>query len=50
MGTHKVALKLRDGRLIDHVVIAWGREVLSVNGEKQFELPVADIVAVIDRS
>jgi hypothetical protein len=49
MGTHRVALVLSDGRLVEDVVVAWGAEVISVAGSDLFELAMSDVVDALDR-
>jgi hypothetical protein len=47
---HKVAVVLRDGSMIDNVEVAWGRDVVRIGVDDDFDLPLDDIVGVIDRS
>ena len=50
MGAHTVALILHDGRVIDDVKIAWGRQIISVSGKEPHDLPLDQIASVVDRS
>lgn len=50
MGANRVALVLKDGTIIDDVILAWGEEVVRVGGGEPRNIAVDDIVDVIDRS
>jgi hypothetical protein len=50
MGAHRVALVLRDGQIIEDVQVAWGDDVIRIGGRDQFELPIDDIVDVLNRA
>jgi hypothetical protein len=50
MGANRVALVLKNGTIIDDVILAWGEEVVRVGGAEPQNIPVDDIVDVIDRS
>ena len=50
MGAHRVALILRDGRVIDNVVVAWGDEIVSVGGATSWGFSPEDVIDAEDRS
>lgn len=50
MGTHKIALVMKDGSIVEDVLVAWGDEVVRVGGVDEYELEADDIVDVEDRS
>ena len=50
MGAHKVALKMRDGTLVEDVIVAWGEEVVSIGGVNGCPLDVESVVEVQDRT
>jgi hypothetical protein len=50
MGANRVALVLRDGTVIEDVILAWGREVVRVGGGEPVDLPIDQVSDVIDRS
>ena len=50
MGVHRVALVLKDGSLIEDVLVAWGDEVVRVGGVDRCHFEVANVVDVEDRS
>ncbi len=50
MGAHKVALDLRDGSVVEGVLVAWGEEVARVGGETDWQFDVADVIDAHDRS
>ncbi len=50
MGAHKVALKMRDGSLVEDVIVAWGDEVVSVGGVSDYPIDLDDVVDAANRS
>lgn len=50
MGAHKVAVRLRDGRIIEDVVVAWEAEIVSVGGRAEVPFDPEQVVDVVDRS
>ena len=49
MGSHRVALVLKDGSLVEDVLVAWGNEVIRVGGVEGCSIDVADVVDAQDR-
>ena len=47
---HKVALVLRDGRVVEDVLVAWEAEILSAGGRSELPFEEWDIVDILDRS
>jgi hypothetical protein len=50
MGAHKVAVRLADGRVVEDVIVAWAREIVSVDGNTCIPFAAKDVVDVVDRS
>jgi hypothetical protein len=50
MGVYKVALVMKDGSRIENVLVAWGSEVVRVEGSEDFDIDVASIVDAEDRA
>lgn len=50
MAAHRVALELRDGRIIENVVVAWGEEIVRVGDSEVIDFDPETIVAVHARS
>ncbi len=50
MGAHKVALKMRDGSLVEDVIVAWGDEIVSIGGVDGCPIDPDDVVDAGDRS
>jgi hypothetical protein len=50
MGAHKVALKMRNGALVEDVIVAWGNEVVRVGGVNGCLIDPNDVVEVENRS
>lgn len=50
MGTHKVALIMKDGSTVEDVVVAWGDEVVRIGGVDGCAINPADVVDAEDRS
>lgn len=50
MGAHKVAVRLRDGRVIEDVVVAWEKEIIRVGDSADIPFSTDDVVDVMDRS
>jgi len=50
MGAHKVALVLRDGRVVEDVIVAWEKEIVSQAGRTELSFAPDEIVDVMDRS
>ena len=48
-GAHKVALVLKDGRVVEDVIVAWGDEIVSVGGTPR-EFAASEVVAVENRA
>lgn len=48
MGVHRVTLVLKDGRRLGNVIIAWERELISVDGQRDWPFDVHDIVDVLE--
>jgi hypothetical protein len=49
MGVNKVALRLKDGAIIEDVFVAWGKEVVRVGGVDGCPFDPAQVVEVYDR-
>jgi len=50
MGANKVAVVLKDGRIIEDVFIAWGTEVVKVGQKTEISFTQDDIADVINRA
>ena len=50
MGVHKVAVRLRDGRIMEDVIVAWEKEIVSVGGSTDLPFSGDDVLEVYDRS
>ncbi|HYV49995.1 MAG TPA: hypothetical protein VFA20_34305 [Myxococcaceae bacterium] len=50
MGAHKVALVLRDGRVVEDVVVAWEKEIVSEGNRTELSFAPEDAVDVMQRS
>jgi hypothetical protein len=50
MGAHRVALTLDDGRVIEPVIVAWGREIERVGDGTRITFLVGDVIDAEDRS
>jgi len=50
MGAHKVAVVLRDGRVVEDVIVAWGKEIISEGGQIEISFLPEDVMDVVDRS
>jgi len=50
MGTHKVALIMRDGSVVEDVLVAWGDEVLRVGKGEVVPFDLHDVIDAEDRS
>jgi hypothetical protein len=50
MGTHKVALFMKDGSVVDNVIVAWSDEVVRVGGVDGCPINVDEVVGAEDRS
>ena len=50
MGVHLVALVLKDGSLVEDVLVAWGKEVIRIGGMDGCSIDVVDVVDAQDRS
>jgi hypothetical protein len=50
MGTHKVALIMKDGSMIEDVFVAWGDEVVRVGKEEVVSFDVDEVIDAQDRS
>jgi hypothetical protein len=50
MGAHKVAVELRDGTIVDDVLVAWGGEVIRVGGVDGCSFDPSAVVNAYDRS
>jgi hypothetical protein len=50
MGAYKVALVMKDGSVIEDVLVAWGDEIVKIAGADDFDLDVASVVSAEDRS
>lgn len=48
MGTHKVTLRLKDGRVLKDVIIAWEKEIVSIGGKQEIIFNPEDIVDILD--
>jgi hypothetical protein len=46
MGAHRVAVTLRDGSKVRGVLVAWGTEVVRVDGAAEIPFDANDVVAV----
>jgi hypothetical protein len=49
MGAHRVALVLRDGRVVEDVQVAWASNVVRIAGAEAFDIPLEDVVDVLNR-
>ena len=47
MGAHRVSLVLKDGRVIDDVVVAWGDEIVRVGDNDEMDFRPDDVVDAI---
>lgn len=50
MGAHRVSLVMRDGDVLDDVVVAWGSEIVSIGRRKDVVIDAEDVIDVLDRS
>lgn len=50
MGTNKVAVVLKDGRIIEDVFVAWATEVVKVGSSTNIPFKAEDVVDVINRA
>jgi hypothetical protein len=50
MGAHKVALVMKDGSIVDDVIVAWGDEVVRVGGVDGCPINLVDVADAEDRS
>jgi hypothetical protein len=50
MGAYRVGMRLADGRVIHGVLVAWGQEIVRVEGHDEVPFEVSEIVDVIDES
>lgn len=50
MGAHKVAVRLKDGRVVEDVIVAWEKEIISVGGNAEIPFVPEEIIDVMDRS
>jgi len=50
MGTHKVALFMKDGTVIEDVIVAWGDEVVRVAGVDGCPFDPREVIDAADRS
>ena len=50
MGAHKVTLVMADGSIVDDVIVAWGNQIVSVEGDDDRKINVEDVVDVVDCS
>ena len=50
MGANKVAVVLKDGRVVEDVFVAWASEVVKVGGSTKIPFKAEDIVDVINRA
>ena len=50
MGVHKVALALKDGRMVEDVMVAWGDEVVTVGGTPDYDFAASDVVDAENRA
>ena len=50
MGAHKVAIVLRDGRVVEDVIVAWEKEIISEGGHTGLSFAPEEVVDVVDRS
>lgn len=50
MGVYKVALVMKDGSVIEDVIVAWGDDVIRVGGVDGCPIDLADVIDAKDRS
>ena len=50
MGAHRVALVMKDGSVIEDVIVAWSNEVVRVGAVEGCPLNVDEVVDAWDRS
>lgn len=50
MGAHKIAVRLKDGRVVEDVIVAWSEEIVSVGGRPEVSFATDDVVDAEDRS
>ena len=50
MGAYKVALVMKDGSVIEDVIVAWGDDVVRIAGVDGCPINVDDVVDAEDRS
>ena len=49
MGAHNVDLVLRDGRVIQDVIVAWGDEIVRVGARERVDFDPHDVIDAISR-
>ncbi len=47
MGAHKIAVRLKDGTIVEDVIIAWQQEIVSVGGSPDIPFAPDDVVDVM---
>jgi hypothetical protein len=50
MGLNRVALVLRDGRVIEPVFVAWGNQIVTPDGSSPLDIDPGGVVDALDRS
>jgi len=50
MGAHRVALIMKDGSVVEDVIVAWGDEVVRIGGVDGCPIDVDEVVDAEDRS
>jgi hypothetical protein len=49
MGSHRVALVMKDGSVVNDVIVAWGDEVIRVGRVEGCPINVADVADALNR-
>lgn len=49
MGVYKVALRMRDGSLVEDVIVAWGDEVVRVGDVDDYPMDPDEVIGVENR-
>jgi hypothetical protein len=49
MGAHNVDLVLRDGRIVQDVIVAWGDEIVRVGANEHVDFDPHDVIDAVSR-
>lgn len=50
MGAHKLAVVLRDGRVVQDVIVAWEKVIIGEGGGTEISFAPENVIDVLDRS